>query len=98
VPETPITTARAREINALVVAAWLVREGLSDDPLPDLSTVPLADCIAASNAVAGLPGTRNADGSTTILCRVVASRIPTLYAWAVATAALERICREHADG
>ncbi len=89
-------TARAFEINSLMVGAWMVREGLSDKPLPDLSGVSLNEAIEASKIVSATPPVRNQDGSSTLTCHVELSRIPSLYAWAVSTSALNRICQEHA--
>lgn len=85
---TPTTTEdRAREINSMIVGAWMVREGLSEQPLPDLSSVTLSECIEASRFVAAAPGRRNPDGSTTMTCFVDPTRIPALYAWTLATTA-----------
>ena len=92
-----MTPERALEINTLVVGAWLSREGLSNGKLPDLSGITLGEAISASEAVAAMPPVRNPDGSTTMTCHVATPRIPALYGWAVATTALERICKEHAS-
>ena len=92
------TTARAFEINKRVVEAWLVREGLSDKLVPDLSDVSLDECIQASEIVRCTPAQANGDGIAKIVCFVEPTRIPQLYAWAIATTSLARVCQEHANG
>lgn len=86
---------RAFEINGLVVQAWLVREGLSDKDVPDLSSVSLVEAITASRIVAETPGERLENGSTRLTCHVDPTRIPQLYSWAIVTTSLARICQEH---
>jgi hypothetical protein len=93
-----MTPARAFEINSLIVGAWMVREGLSDNDVPDLSSASLADVIEASQIVADTPPEPREGGGVTLTCHVALTRIPQLYAWAVATTSLARICKEHADG
>jgi hypothetical protein len=78
-----MTHDRAFEINALIVGARMVRERLSNAPIPDLTGVSLADAIAASAIVEATPGQRQPDGSTRLTCHVDVSRVPRLYAWAV---------------
>lgn len=91
----PMSQTRAFEINALIVGAWMVRERLSDGAVPDLSSVSLADVIEASLIVAATPPARRDGGGVTLTCHVEPSKIPPLYAWAIATTSLFRICREH---
>lgn len=95
-PPDAMALDRAFEINSMVVGAWMVRSGFSDDAVPDLSQVTLAEAIQASGIVAAAPPTPRPQGGVTLTCHVEPSRIPHLYAWAIATTELQRICREHA--
>lgn len=88
---------RALEINRLIVDAWMVREGLLDKLIPDLSGVSLADAIEASQIVAATPAAPREGGGYILTCYVEVTRIPQLYAWAITTTSLARICEEHAE-
>lgn len=91
-----MTPDRAFEINRMIVRAYMVREGLSDDAMPpDLSGVSLAEAIEASKIVAATPPMPLKGGGYTMPCHVEPTRIGPLYAWAICTAAPWRICREH---
>lgn len=81
--QTTMDTAKAFEINSLIVRAWMVREQLSAGPVPDLCGVSLSDAIEASRIVAATPPERNASGGHTLTCHVEPMRIPRLYAWAI---------------
>lgn len=76
--------ARAFEINGLLVAAWMIQNGVSDGKeLPDLSGISLNDAIEATRIVAATPPKPNAQGGHTHTCHVAESRIPLLFAWAI---------------
>ena len=79
-----MTNLRAYDINNRLVAAYMVREGLTDKPLPVLADVTLTDAIEASRIMAGDAGSvRQPDGGTEFVCVVAPSRVPGLLAWAI---------------
>lgn len=82
-----MTPERAIEINAVMVDCWMIREGLKEPPLPDVTGILPRDAVEASNMMMqeGLGRRRNADGSTTLTCFVEPTRVQSLYAWALAT-------------
>jgi hypothetical protein len=83
-PVPTMATARAVDINDRLVRAHMVRDGLSDRPMPDLSDVSLRDAIEASIIAASLPPARTPDGRGTIhTCHVEPTRVVHLLAWAL---------------
>lgn len=98
-PDTPrMSAARALELNGKLVEAWFVRARILSGEVPDLSRVSLAECQAASAIVAAMNPQQNEDGTKTFAVQVDPEQIPDLYAWASATSALDRICRERSQG
>lgn len=77
-----MTPERAFDINALLVQAYMARDGLGIG-VPDLSGVSLDDAIRAAGIVAATPPSRSPDGGQTLTCHVEPARIPRLYVWAI---------------
>lgn len=78
-----MTPERAIDINDRLVMAYMVRERLNDNEVPDLSDVSLTEAVEASQIMAA----RSADPfrhRDTFTCHVAPSRVHTLYFWAIA--------------
>jgi hypothetical protein len=85
--QTTMPPDRALAINAALVAAFMVRDGLRDGPAPDVTWFSPRDAEEASTMMqdSDLGRRKNADGSTTFSCFVAPTRVRSLYAWALAT-------------
>ncbi|RVT91363.1 hypothetical protein EOD42_22170 [Rhodovarius crocodyli] len=83
-PYSTMTLDQAKEINSRLVQAWMIREGVQEGEVPSFSGIALADAIDASRIMEMHPGERLANGHTRHTCHVDLSRIPQLFAWAVA--------------
>jgi hypothetical protein len=78
-----MTLAQAYEINALIVKAWMIREGIMEAEIPDLRKITLAAAVEAAQIVQGAGPTRHADGTQTLHCVVDPTTIPKVFAWAI---------------
>ena len=83
-----MTPTRALDINARLVAAYVVKERITDGPLPDLSDVSLTEAIEASRIVSEMTGEANPErpGFKTFYTHVAPTRVHTLWFWAMAVA------------
>lgn len=77
---------RAIEINERLVMAYMVREKLSDRPLPDLTDVSLTEAIEASKIIEGMEPREDPDhpGHKIYSCHVEPTRVHQLWFWATA--------------
>ena len=84
---TTMPPERARAINAALVGALMVRDGLKAGPVPDVTWFTPRDAVAASTMMqdSDIGRRTNADGSATLSCFVAPTRVRSLYAWALAT-------------
>jgi hypothetical protein len=90
-----MTDDRALMINRLLVDAFMVRDGLMDGAVPDLSGVSVADAVEACEAMQDrrIGITRRADGSTQMLCFVAPTRVHELLEWVAFRRASDRLDR-----
>jgi hypothetical protein len=87
-PETTMQPDRALAINAAMVGCFLVRDGLKDGPVPDVTWFNPREAEEASAMMQDNPDLgrrRDENGSTTLCCFVAPTRVRSLYAWALAT-------------
>lgn len=77
---------RALSINAAMVEAYMLHEGIKSGEVPDVTWFSPREAAAASVMVrdTGIGRRRNPDGSTTLTCFVEPTKTPSLYAWALA--------------
>lgn len=77
---------RAVQINSVLVAAWMIREGMQLARVPDVSGFSPQEAKQASEMMRDLHlgRTHNPDGSTTVSCFVEPMRVRSLYTWALA--------------
>lgn len=77
---------RALSINDAMVDAFMVRDGLKDGPVPDVTWFSPREAEAASVMMrdTDIGRRENPDGSTTLTCFVEPTRVRSLYAWALA--------------
>ena len=78
-----MTLERAHEINAWIVNAWMIREGVMEAEIPDLREITLANAVEAAQIVQTAGPTRHADGTQTLHCVVDLAKIPKVFAWAI---------------
>jgi hypothetical protein len=78
--------ARALLINAAMVRAFMIRERLQENDVPDVAWFSPQEAEDASVMMRdlGLGRRENADGSTTVSCFVEPTRVRSLYIWALA--------------
>lgn len=79
---------RVLAINAAMVNCFMVRDGLKDGPVPDVTWFSPHEAEEASTIMQDNPklGRRlNPNGSTTLTCFVAPTRVRSLYGWALAT-------------
>lgn len=74
---------RAMQINDRLVNAWLIRNGLKEEPIPSFADFSLAEAVAASRVAAAHPGERQPNGMTAHHCFIAEGQIQSLYIWAL---------------
>lgn len=75
--------ARAFQINASLVTAWMIWNGMERGEVPCLRGISLTDAIEATKLVQADRGMDHSDGTRTITCCVEPTLVPKLYAWAI---------------
>lgn len=79
---SPMSLAVAEAINATMVRAWMLRQGLVTGPVPSLAGVTLDMAMRASALIAEAPGVPTASGGRVFSSFVSPRQVPMLYAWA----------------
>ena len=74
---------RAKEINGRLSWAYFVVEGLTDQPMPDLSDVSLADAMEATKLVRDAPHENLPDGGQRVECVLEERAIARILAAAI---------------
>jgi hypothetical protein len=88
-----MTNERAMDINGRLVLAYMVRERLGDNALPDLSDVSLTEAIEASRIAAEMGPKPDPDrpGWNIHHCHVEPTRVHHLWFWVMREACAREV-------